>query len=53
LADEKAEATLYAVEIPKLSSLILTHSWDGEVKGLKDGPGRSGRLLRGCSGAFG
>lgn len=26
----------YAIEIPKLSSLILTHSWDGEVKGLKD-----------------
>jgi len=36
--DEKAEATLYAVEIPKLSSLILTHSWDGEVKGLKEWP---------------
>ena len=36
--DEKAEETLYAVEIPKLSSLILTHSWDGEVKGLKEWP---------------
>lgn len=36
--DEEAEATLYAVEIPKLSSLILTHSWDGEVKGLKEWP---------------
>lgn len=36
--DEEAEATLYAVEIPKLSSLILTHSWDGEVRGLKEWP---------------
>ena len=25
----------YVLEIPKLSSLILTHSFDGEVKGLK------------------
>ncbi|HTZ78285.1 MAG TPA: cytochrome ubiquinol oxidase subunit I [Stellaceae bacterium] len=27
-----------AVEIPDLGSLILTHSWSGEVKGLKDWP---------------
>jgi cytochrome d ubiquinol oxidase subunit I len=26
------------VAIPKLGSLILTHSWDGEVKGLKEFP---------------
>ncbi len=38
LPDMKAETTRYAVEIPKLGSLILTHSWDGEVKGLKAWP---------------
>jgi cytochrome d ubiquinol oxidase subunit I len=36
--DEKAEKTLYSLEIPKLSSLILTHHWEGEVKGLKNWP---------------
>jgi cytochrome d ubiquinol oxidase subunit I len=36
--DEEAEATQYALEIPKLSSLILTHDFDGEVKGLKEWP---------------
>ena len=36
--DQKEEVTKYAVEIPKLSSLILTHSLDGEVKGLKAWP---------------
>ncbi len=34
---ERAE-TRYAVEIPKLGSLILTHHPDGEVKGLKAFP---------------
>ncbi|HMA87055.1 MAG TPA: cytochrome ubiquinol oxidase subunit I [Desulfosalsimonadaceae bacterium] len=36
--DEQTETTKYAIEIPKLSSLILTHSFDGEVKGLKAWP---------------
>ena len=36
--DQEEEKTKYAVEIPKLSSLILTHSLDGEVKGLKEWP---------------
>lgn len=26
----------YAIEIPHVSSLILTHEWNGEVKGLKE-----------------
>ena len=30
------EETKHAVEIPKLGSMILTHHWDGEVKGLKE-----------------
>ena len=36
--DEATEETRYAIELPKMSSLILTHSLDGEVKGLKDWP---------------
>ena len=36
--DQEAETTKFAIEIPKLSSLILTHSLDGEVKGLKEWP---------------
>jgi cytochrome d ubiquinol oxidase subunit I len=32
------ERTDFAVEIPKLGSLILTHDWDGEVRGLKEWP---------------
>ncbi len=36
--DQKAETTRWAVEVPKLSSLILTHHMDGEVRGLKQWP---------------
>jgi len=36
LPDMAAEQTKYAVEIPKLGSMILTHDWNGEVKGLKE-----------------
>lgn len=36
--DQEAEVTRYAIEIPKMTSLILTHSLDGEVKGLKEWP---------------
>ena len=34
----KQERTDYEVAIPRLGSLILTHSWDGAVPGLKDFP---------------
>jgi cytochrome bd ubiquinol oxidase subunit I len=34
----QTEHTDYAVEVPHLGSLILTHSWNGEVRGLKDWP---------------
>jgi cytochrome d ubiquinol oxidase subunit I len=34
--DQEEEATKFSLEIPKLSSLILTHDLDGEVKGLKE-----------------
>lgn len=36
--DMAREETRYALEIPKLGSLILTHSMDGVVRGLKDFP---------------
>ena len=36
--DMAAETTRYALEIPQLGSFILTHDWDGEVKGLKAWP---------------
>jgi cytochrome d ubiquinol oxidase subunit I len=38
IPDDKAETTHFAVEIPNMASLLLTHSWDGEVKGLKAFP---------------
>jgi cytochrome d ubiquinol oxidase subunit I len=36
--NEDAERNEYTIEIPSLGSLILTHSWDGEVEGLKAVP---------------
>jgi len=36
--DQTAERNLDEIAIPALGSLYLTHSWDGEVKGLKDFP---------------
>jgi len=36
--DQTQERTKYAIQIPKLSSLILTHELEGEVKGLKEWP---------------
>ncbi len=38
MPDMEAQTTKWAVEIPKLGSLILTHSLDGEVKGMKAFP---------------
>jgi cytochrome bd ubiquinol oxidase subunit I len=38
LPDMETEQTRYALKIPHLGSLILTHSWDGEIQGLKDFP---------------
>jgi cytochrome d ubiquinol oxidase subunit I len=36
--DMQAEVTRYTIQIPHLGSLILTHSWDGEIRGLKEFP---------------
>ncbi|VWB47563.1 cytochrome ubiquinol oxidase subunit I [Burkholderia metallica] len=38
IPDMQAETTRYAVKVPHLGSLILTHSWDGEIRGLKEFP---------------
>ncbi len=38
LPNAKEERTDYALEIPKLGSLVLTHSINGTVKGLKEWP---------------
>jgi cytochrome d ubiquinol oxidase subunit I len=35
---DKAEVTRHSIEIPGLASLILTHSRDGEIRGLKSWP---------------
>ena len=34
--DMTAETTRYALEVPHLGSLVLTHSWNGQIAGLKD-----------------
>jgi cytochrome d ubiquinol oxidase subunit I len=36
--DMEEERTKAAIEIPKLGSLILTHDWNGTVRGLKEWP---------------
>ncbi|ENV69667.1 cytochrome ubiquinol oxidase subunit I [Acinetobacter towneri] len=36
IPDMEAEETKYAIGIPNLGSLIMTHTLDGEVKGLKE-----------------
>lgn len=34
LPDVEAQVTRYAIEVPLLGSFILTHDWQGEVRGL-------------------
>jgi cytochrome bd ubiquinol oxidase subunit I len=36
--DEQAEKTRWAIEVPKLGSIILTHEINGTVRGLKEWP---------------
>jgi cytochrome d ubiquinol oxidase subunit I len=38
LPDMQEQRTRYAVGIPKLGSLILTHDWNGTVRGLEEWP---------------
>ncbi len=34
--DMAADTTRYALEIPHLGSVVLTHSWNNQIRGLKD-----------------
>jgi cytochrome bd ubiquinol oxidase subunit I len=36
--DMQAERTKYAVSVPHLGSLVLTHTWSGAIRGLKSFP---------------
>ncbi len=36
LPDMNAETTRYALQIPHLGSLVLTHSWNSQIPGLKE-----------------
>jgi cytochrome d ubiquinol oxidase subunit I len=36
LPDMESETTRFALQVPHLGSVILTHSWDGEIQGLKE-----------------
>lgn len=40
LPDDKTQTNRYEIAIPKLASLYLTHSLDGEVKGLNEFQGK-------------
>ena len=36
--DMGAETNLFAIDVPNLASVYLTHSWNGEIQGLKAVP---------------
>ncbi|HET9339644.1 MAG TPA: cytochrome ubiquinol oxidase subunit I [Casimicrobiaceae bacterium] len=36
--DMAREETRWKIDVPRLGSLILTHSWDGQIRGLKSFP---------------
>src|ERR1700724_1977494 len=36
LPDMNAETTRYALQIPHLGRMVLTHSWNDQIRGLKD-----------------
>ncbi len=38
--DKASKSNLYAIEVPRLASLILTHDPDGEIKGLNEFEGK-------------
>jgi cytochrome d ubiquinol oxidase subunit I len=38
MPDMAQERTRFALEVPHLGSVILTHSWNGQIKGLKEFP---------------
>ncbi len=38
IPDDRAGTMRYAIEIPRLGSLLLTHTWDQAIKGLNEWP---------------
>ncbi|MES2214914.1 MAG: cytochrome ubiquinol oxidase subunit I [Pseudomonadota bacterium] len=40
LPNKESQSNDYEIGIPKLASLILTHEWDGEIKGLNEFEGK-------------
>jgi cytochrome bd ubiquinol oxidase subunit I len=38
IPDDAAATMRYAIDVPDLGSLVLTHSWNGVIKGLKEWP---------------
>ncbi|MEJ7137941.1 cytochrome ubiquinol oxidase subunit I [Amphibiibacter pelophylacis] len=38
LPDAKTQSNRYELAVPHLGSLLLTHSWDGEIKGISSFP---------------
>jgi cytochrome d ubiquinol oxidase subunit I len=38
IPDMREERNKFAIEVPRLGGLILTHSWNGQIKGLKEFP---------------
>lgn len=45
IPDEQAQVNRYAIGIPGLASLILTHSRDGQIKGIKDFAGNAPAVM--------
>ena len=45
IPDEEARENRFEIAIPKLASFILTHDWNGEVKGLNDFVDEDGTVL--------
>ena len=38
IPDMQEERTKYAIEVPHLGAVILTHTWNGQIRGLKSFP---------------
>lgn len=45
LPNEETRSNDYAIAIPKLASFILTHEWEGEIKGLNHLQSRSSQIF--------
>jgi cytochrome d ubiquinol oxidase subunit I len=38
IPDEQSESNQYAIDVPSLGSIVLTHTFSGSIKGLKEFP---------------